>query len=213
MKYSLRQKIFLPGLGVLILIIFLKLISIFDSSWVLCYTDAHYGDGINHCERMISRLIPFLFLVPLSIAFYYLRFKEMNTKGKVLSVSSTYVLLFTILLFAGEMCHSDWCRVREDDLIGILFFILLPLLPVFLFSLITYKMKDEVFASWISFAKWYVPMLVVMTFLLQDGGGSGFAGAVSGWFNLMILGALYVAFIVVSLVLIISKSIAMRGKK
>ena len=42
--------------------------------------------------------------------------------------------------------------------------------PFFLFSLITYKLRDEVFESWIKFAKWWVlvTLLLVLITPSQD---------------------------------------------
>ena len=38
--------------------------------------------------------------------------------------------------------------------------IFLPVLPFFIFSLITYKMRDEVYQSWFRFARWWIPLSV-----------------------------------------------------
>ena len=72
-----------------------------------------------------------------------------------------------------------------------------------LLSLITYKMRDEVFCAWWRFARWWVPVIIVVTLLLQNaggGGGMGIGGAVSGAFDALVLGILYAVLFIVSLV-------------
>ena len=74
---------------------------------------------------------------------------------------------------------------------------------MFVFSVITYRMKDEVFQSWWTFARWFVPIIIIVTFLLNmqsSGGGLGIGGAVSGAFDFLIISVLYLTFIVTSLV-------------
>lgn len=75
-------------------------------------------------------------------------------------------------------------------------------------------MRDEVFDAWIGFAKWFIPVIIFITLIIQSGGGSGgFSGAVSGWFDAMIIGFLYVVFILVSLWKIVSAYRETRKKK
>ncbi len=122
----------------------------------------------------------------------------------VISNPLTFGFCQSVSEYAGGIKYCNYSYLFIDNLAENIGFIGASLsLPLFLLSLITYKMRDEVFESWVSFAKWYVPLLVIMTLLLQDGGGSGFAGAVSGWFDAMILGFLYVIFIITSFIKII----------
>jgi hypothetical protein len=128
------------------------------------------------------------------------------SKKNVLIISSAYVIFFLAIFVISEYCGSTWCRVHDDDPLGIIFFLLLPLLPTFFLSLITYRMKDEVFRAWWGFARWWVPIIIVVTLLLENaggGGGIGISGAVSGAFDALIIGILYVILIVTSLVKIL----------
>ncbi len=75
-----------------------------------------------------------------------------------------------------------------------------------LFSLITYKMRDEVFRAWWGFARWWVPVIIVVTFLLENaggGGGMGISGAVSSGFDALVLIILYSILVITSLVKIV----------
>lgn len=83
--------------------------------------------------------------------------------------------------------------------------LLFPFLFVFFFSLLTYPMKDEVFAVWWRFTRWFVPVIIIISFLLNGGGGGGLgiSGAVSGAFNFLVICIFYLIFILVSLIKII----------
>ena len=128
------------------------------------------------------------------------------TKKNVLIISTAYVIFFIVIFIASEYCDSTWCRVHDDDPLGVIFFIFLPLLPAFLLSLITYKMKDEVFQAWWRFARWWVLVIVAVTLFLQNaggGGGIGISGAVGGAVDALILRILYVILVIASLVKIV----------
>ncbi|MDP2837776.1 MAG: hypothetical protein Q8O53_00665, partial [Candidatus Moranbacteria bacterium] len=66
----------------------------------------------------------------------------------------------------------------------------------------TYKMREEVFQAWWGFAVWFVPIIMVVTLILDNapGGGSLHAGQD---FMFLVLFLLYTIFIVTSLVRII----------
>lgn len=73
-------------------------------------------------------------------------------------------------------------------------------------SLITYFMRDEVFRAWWGFARWWVPVIIVVTFLLNSangGGGLGIGGAVSSAFDILVIGILHAVLIITSLVKIV----------
>jgi hypothetical protein len=38
-------------------------------------------------------------------------------------------------------------------------------LPLFIFSLITYKLRDEIFETWIKFASWWTVATIILVFL------------------------------------------------
>lgn len=127
----------------------------------------------------------------------------MNTKKNVLIVSAIYVIFSIAIFLTGEFCNKTWCRVHDDDPLGLFFFFFLPLLPIFLLSLITYKMRDEVFRAWWRFARWWASVIVAVTLLLEragGGGGIGIGGAVSTAFDILVLGVLYTVLVVVSLI-------------
>lgn len=126
----------------------------------------------------------------------------MNTKNKVLIISAAYAVFFVAIFLAGEYCSSVWCRVHDDDPLGLIFFTFLPLLPIFFLSLITYRMKDEVFLVWWGFARWWVPVIIAVTLLLENAGGGGTLG-MNKDFTAFILIILYSIFVITSLIKIV----------
>ena len=102
----------------------------------------------------------------------------------------------------GAYCYDSIINISETILLAGLFLggILL------LLSLITYKMKEEVFQAWWRFARWWVLVIIAVTLLLQNaggGGGIGISGAVGGAFDALILGILYAILVITSLVKIV----------
>lgn len=57
--------------------------------------------------------------------------------------------------------HKGNCPFILSDIEAIF----LPLFPLFLFSLITYKMREEVFQSWFRFARVYIPASMLLILL------------------------------------------------
>lgn len=89
-------------------------------------------------------------------------------------------------------------------------------LPLLLLSLITYKMREEVFRAWWGFARWWVPVIIVVTLLLQNaggGGGIGIGGAVSGAFDVLFLGIFYAILVITSLVKIVRAYLKTKGSQ
>ena len=133
------------------------------------------------------------------------------TKKIVLWVSLAYVVYFIgAFLISEVICKETWCRIHDDDFLGLMLIVFSPLILVFLFSIITYKMQEDVFRAWWNFARWFVPVIMFVTFLIgfADTGG-GVAGAAGDSFSYFILGVLYAIFVITSLVKIVR---AYRGK-
>lgn len=126
------------------------------------------------------------------------------SKKNVLWGSSVYVIYFIIIAIVSFFCESDVCRIHDDDVLGQVLLNFISLIPVFIFSLITYKMRDEVFQAWWKFARWFVPVIIFVTwFINSQSGGSGMAGAIGKGFDMFILGIFYVIFVIISLIKII----------
>ena len=125
-------------------------------------------------------------------------------KKKILIISAQYFSLFASIYFYSWYCENyGACHVYENELPGILIFVFLPLMPIFILSLLTYRMRDRVFLAWWSFAKWWAPLIMISTLFMNTiGTGSGNSlgsGMVEGFVYFILYGVL----ITVSLVRIV----------
>lgn len=105
--------------------------------------------------------------------------KNLLTK-KVITISSVVgaITLFTWdhvgnvkLCKLGSFGHwffvekLDWGCLDSLWTAELVFFLIIPL--AFL-SILTYKMRDEIFAAWISFAKWWVPLSMIAILIAPE---------------------------------------------
>lgn len=85
---------------------------------------------------------------------------------------------------------------------------LLPIIPLFLLSIIIYKMRDEVYRVWLRFAYVWVPLSMLLIFLAPEYSGDWMYPIVKGtvaFFSSLL-------FIIISLILIIWKWFAYSRK-
>lgn len=119
----------------------------------------------------------------------------MNTK-KIVFWSSliggifAFATLYFIYLFPCDFSPEHPCYDSLLHFSNSIVPYLSLFIPLFFLSLITYRLRDEVFTAWWNFARWWVPIIIVITLLQNIGhsqGGLGISGAISGWFDMMIL--------------------------
>ncbi|MFZ3031639.1 MAG: hypothetical protein WA082_01245 [Candidatus Moraniibacteriota bacterium] len=126
------------------------------------------------------------------------------TKKHILLFSGVMTLAALLAVEEFGFCSFiglDKCLIPLDDSKEILLY---PFPLVLFFSLLTYKMKEEVFQAWWRFSRWFVLMIVMVTFFLSVAPGqSGFAAVAAQSFNFLILAILYIAFILISLIKIV----------
>lgn len=97
--------------------------------------------------------------------------------------------------------RAKWCEP--------LALVLVSLLPLLLLSLITYRMHDHIFRAWWNFARWWVPVIVLVTLLLNNhGSGGGYIGMDTA-FDGLIYSILYGVLVITSIV----KIVRAYGKK
>lgn len=60
----------------------------------------------------------------------------------------------------GGQSYGDCMDMLSDAML-----IFFPIIPLFIFSLITYKMRDEIFQSWWRFARIWVPISMILILL------------------------------------------------
>ncbi len=124
----------------------------------------------------------------------------------ILSLFGTIFFLSPVIFYNIFDCYNQntFLCSAEYQHITMLFVLLIPNL---VFSLITYKMRQEVFDYWMKFAIWATPLLMILTFLISGGGnnGLGVEGAIGGGFDAMLFMILYGTFMGVSIYRIVSK--------
>ena len=95
------------------------------------------------------------------------------TKKSVLITSSLYVFfLVAIFLFGNKCYHNNWCYINLSDKLLVVAVIFLPLLPTFIFSLITYFMRAEVYQSWWKLTRWWIPLSIFLVLLMPEDNGA-----------------------------------------
>ena len=94
------------------------------------------------------------------------------TKRNVLIGSGILAGIFSISLISifyglcGEFSRD--CK----NIFGVFGQFLFPFPPLFLFSLITYKMREEVYQAWFRFARWWIPLSVILILITPSESGT-----------------------------------------
>jgi len=117
------------------------------------------------------------------------------TKKKVFFISLAGAGV-CFLINGGEVLNF-WCGAggiscqNSLDYLGDYFLLFLPIL---LFSMITYFIKEEVFKAWLKFTYWYFSIYVLVILLLSGmGGGGGYLiGPLDSEFFAINLSGLYI---------------------
>ncbi len=114
-------------------------------------------------------------------------------------IVGTFIFLAAMYPINFGICGVDSYDCRKTaDVLQMLF----GIFPVaLLFSLITYKMREEVFQSWWKFTRWFVSVIILVTYFLEShSGGGDFGGVVAEAFNFAILFILYSLFVIISII-------------
>jgi hypothetical protein len=127
-----------------------------------------------------------------------------------LSVTIFLILLVTADSF-GYCNRGSFCSLISDYLEPPVGSVLLVIPFVFIFSLVTYKMRDEVFQHWMKFARWAIPVAMVASFFISNIPHSSniMSGMDKAFFYILTFGT----FCTVSIWRITSKYLQLRGKK
>ncbi len=141
----------------------------------------------------------------------------MLTKKKTLYGSLLALAIFFVSVYSVNvgLCsvYNHSCLVVFDTIAAAL----LIFIPVFLLTLLTYRMRDSVFDQWMKFAVWYVPIDMVLAALIflwaSNGMWGGLGLMVAGSISVTVILGLLGIFTVVSLIIIIRKYFATRHGK
>jgi len=110
--------------------------------------------------------------------------KNLLTKKKVFWVSLTFAALLLLWDYIGnvKLCtlggrENDYHCLNTISDFELVFF---PVLSLALLSIFTYFMRDEIFSTWIKFAKWWVPLSMIAIFFAPEDIPGSFSVPVKG---------------------------------
>jgi len=133
------------------------------------------------------------------------------TKKNILWMSLIGTSIFSFLLFLvlNDSCgnYYEFCKSTFVLTTNLLF--IFPV--IFLFSLITYKMRESTFRSWLHFSYWWVSISVLLVLIIPNGQGGGYMPSLLDKESVAFIMSFFYS--VISLILITYKSIKLRGKK
>lgn len=137
----------------------------------------------------------------------------MISKKNVLVISTIGSLIFFVWDYIGNssLCNFLFAEGRLGSCpftLASLEVLLIPFIPLLILSLITFKMREEVYHAWFRFARWWVPLSIVLIFISPEYSADQMFRIEKGSVALLTS----VIFIIVSVILIVWKYFAMRGK-
>jgi len=128
----------------------------------------------------------------------------MITKRNTLIVSAIITVAILAINYIGtyQTCGFDRnCAQLLANIIRTLFIFF----PIFILSLITYKMRDTIFQSWLKFAYFWVLLTIILTILAPEY-DSSFVSLTKG----LVSFTLSAIFLLISLIIIIIKSFSSK---
>lgn len=140
----------------------------------------------------------------------------MTLKRIVFSLSFILSVILIILNNIGtfKLCGGVY---HASSCIDVLFSVIASsviVFPIFVFSLITYKMREDVFRAWLHFAYWWVPLTIFISLLSLNSsyGGGGLGPVMQDWYMSSLRLALHILFIIISLIIIAWKYFSTRSR-
>lgn len=127
------------------------------------------------------------------------------------SLFITVISFFMSSKYIYRYCFSDGNCWKLWNIFNFIEPLLLLFLPILLFSIITYFLKDQVFKTWLRFTYWYTLFYILVILLLSDRVSTGWSmGSIfnSEFFAITLSGI----FVIISLVLVIYKAISIKNK-
>lgn len=94
----------------------------------------------------------------------------MINKKTLLIVSGVFALSLVALDQIGTDILCGWIQ-QDTTCTGALYGVMMnlfPIIPLFILSLITYKMREEVYRAWLGFARVWIPLSMVLIFLSPE---------------------------------------------
>ncbi|MEK7520288.1 MAG: hypothetical protein AAB581_03555 [Patescibacteria group bacterium] len=86
-------------------------------------------------------------------------------------------------------------------------------IAIFTISIILYFLREEIFHSWARFTKWYLPLAAILIVFVADSRGGLFIGFGGGFDREGMVWFTAGLFFIISLILIIYKSLKLRRER
>jgi hypothetical protein len=136
----------------------------------------------------------------------------MMTKKNILLMSGVLSVIALSLNYIGTDVLCSWFGGDTACMRQWASFIMnfLPIFPLFFFSLLTYKMREEIYQSWFRFARWWTPLSMFLILIMpSDTGGGGFGPQISlGKGDVALVTSFF--FVLISGILIAYKSFTLK---
>lgn len=117
-------------------------------------------------------------------------------------------ILLTFLFFVlNDTCGLNKILCKDIYTILVSFLFMFPV--VFIFSLITYFLKDEVFKTWSKFTYIWIPISIILTLITPGGSGSFFVSLWDPQMTAIVMSGLY---FIISLIIVIFKVATIHKK-
>ena len=115
-----------------------------------------------------------------------------------------------ILLIANWIGTFNLCGARQyGQCMDVAYGVILALSPIvllFFFSLITYKMRDEIYVAWFKFARWWTPLSMLAILIAPEYSSDWIYRIEKGTVALLTMSI----FIIVSVLIVAAKFISSR---
>ena len=109
-------------------------------------------------------------------------------------------------------CYQDGHCWQLWDFINSIGFLFFFFISIFILSLITYFLKEQVFRTWLHFAYGWIPLSLLFVYIASQSSGGGFG--IPNVFDTESVSMIFsVLFFIISLILIFIKSIMLRKEK
>jgi hypothetical protein len=92
----------------------------------------------------------------------------MLSKKYTFLIGSFGLVVFCLSLFAEKFGLCSLVATQCSDFFDPIAETTTPILFLFLFSVITYQMREEVYQAWSRFARWWMPLSIALIFLSPE---------------------------------------------
>jgi hypothetical protein len=132
------------------------------------------------------------------------------TKRNVLIIATLLSVVDILLLYPWQLgicARESYSCANNVQGMSAIFDIFIPVL---IFSFLTYKMSDEVFRAWLRYALWWVPLTMLCVFFASSDQSQSLPAPSTK--ALLDIGMVLI-FVIVSIVIIVSKRTAVKRLK